>query len=241
MQMLLPRAITSAALACTLARLLSPSIATAQEPPVARLVAGKPYDEHVRKHPPVSGGDILGVVIGEGAAATGAESIFVRTPAKWAGGHVCVEVASRDGIYVAANTFDVPAAPAGSFVKLAFSSQHADLYSAATPDTFAARAAIGDCGDTDNRLLPLAWSSAAGAAAGSRLVMSVQSGQTKASVVVSPDDRHERCRRLQGPGPSLTAFDSVCEMPLPSSDVKVFVERCSFGSCTRAPIVTLAL
>ena len=119
---------------------------------------------------------------------------------------------------------------------------HVDLFQAASPQTLAVLARVDSCSARSDRLLPLAWGTPPDSGA-LRLVVSVQSGRTSASLIVN-----ESSSGQQGCAPMTegrrTAFDAVCGLELPLSErrpVSLRVRRCAFDDCTNSPLVYIDL
>lgn len=225
---------------------LAASSAWAGPLPVAQLQSGR-FNEVLRPEAPVAGYDVMGLAVDSGKEKVNALRLYVRRPSD-ATSLVCVEISSRDGGYVASNTYILPASPPGSYVEIPVTSpsplgtSHVDLFQAASPQTLAVLARVDSCSARSDRILPLAWGTPPDSGA-LRLIVSVQSGRTSASLIVnqSPSGQQACAPVMEG---RRTAFDAVCGLELPLSErrpVSLQVRRCAFDDCVNSPLVYIDL
>ena len=214
--------------------------------PVAQLQSGR-FNEVMRPEAPVAGDDIMGLTVDSGKPTVNATRLYVRRPAD-ATSLVCIEISSRDGGYVASNTYILPASPPGSYVEIPVASpsplgtSHIDLFKAASPQVLGVLARVDSCSARSDKLLPLAWGTPPDSGA-LRLIISVQSGRTSASLIVneSPPGQHACAPVTEG---RRTAFDALCGLELTPSErrpVSLRVRRCAFDDCANSPLVYIDL
>jgi len=221
--------------------LLVGTTATADEMLVARLV-GNQFTESLRSEAPVSGGDVLGLsVVADVEASTSADKIFVRRPAT-KNGRVCLEIASRDGRYVASNTYEMPEASPGAFVLAPIGTQHPEIFRGASPRNLAILARMGTCPSPDGDIVLVAWGRAPELGSPIRVTVAVQGARSKANLVVGQGATSilpcERIREERG-----TAFDALCTLTLPKGALRPLtlqLQRCAFDECTLAPATRLS-
>jgi hypothetical protein len=217
--------------------------AMAQVTPVARLVG--PFLETIRSEAPVSGGDVLGLVVVGDRLPHDAEKIFVRHSSGRAAS-VCVEMVTRDGRYVASGTFELPVTAPGEYVliPIAERTRYTSILRAAVLQDFAVRARVGRCDQAGGALIPTAWSAPPPPAGGMRLAVTVQGANSRTFLRVPPalQTTPVSCTRIYES--RHTAFDSYCVLSVPTgvtSPFKVQVERCTYGECTRSPAIEIGL
>ncbi len=219
-------------------------VAAAQPVPVAQL-QGPRFNEVVRKEAPVAGDDIVGLAIDSGRTS-GAQNLYVRRSS--AGNSlVCIEVSSIDALYVASNTYVLPAAAAGTYVQIPIAlpaplgTSHIELFTSASFRTLAVLARSGDCRSHSDELLPTSWGTPPESAT-LRLSIAVQSGRSSASILVNGSLADQRpCEPLlEG---LRTAFDALCAVSLPAGarSVGLRLRRCAFDDCANASIVNVDL
>jgi hypothetical protein len=218
--------------------------ATAQAPIVARLVTRlQTINETAKSSAPISGHfDVVGASLGKSPSDRDATNLYVRAPAGWQGGQVCVEVTTRDGLYEAADVFDVPPAPRGTYVKLEFKTQYPKLYAGATRSSFAVVARKGRCSEFGDIFLPLSWLDTPLEDADTKVVLAVQSGRSLASVIVGEDSKPVPCAPIEAN--DTTSFDAICVVPIGRPNVptlSIQIKKCAFGECPLGEKIKLAL
>jgi hypothetical protein len=219
----------------------------AQPLPVARL-KGDHFVENLRSEAPVSGGDVVGIVVGDHGAPNDARKLYVRRPAVEQS-QICIEAATIDGSYVASNTYLMPAAAPGMYVQIPIDTSrplgtsHPDLFRSATVQTVAIMARTGACAEQRSDLIPIAWGEPPAPGANLKVILAVQSGRTSSFILIGEGSGDARsCDPiLQG---RRTAFDALCSLELPSGKsgaLRLRLRRCAFDDCTNAPPVDLEL
>lgn len=239
-------------LLCQRATLASPAppapSAIASEPLVA-LLDGPRFNETIRSEAPVAGGDVLGVKIRTTPNdSLGADPLFVREP-KGGVAQICLEISSVDGSYVAANTYQMPAAPPGTYVRIPIDAPeprgtgHQERFRSARAESFAIVARTNPCGQPGTDLLPVAWGSIPSTQAALTLSIAVQSGRTDPSLIIDNDSQHaQSCEPLTAG--RLTEFDALCTITLPptaTTSLQLQLQRCAFSDCSKAPPVRVRL
>lgn len=217
--------------------------ALAQSAPSGQLIS-EPFQENLRSEAPVSGGDILGVVVS--GDRSNAEKLFLYRSTSGSD-LVCVEITTRDGRYIASNTYRLPKSSTGVFVPIPVESQypigtkHPEYYRLAALDNFAVLAQVGACTNARGNVVPVAWGKSPTTI--THLTVTVQSARTQAYLNVGEGANIQRVLCSPINKERATAFDTLCDIVLPAgakSPIRLQLERCDFGECTRAPAVRLA-
>jgi hypothetical protein len=219
----------------------------AQDVPIARL-AGASFSEAIRTEAPVSGEDILSLQVRSAKEPTSAMNLYVREPA---GGlsSICLDVATIDGGYVASNTYLIPPASPGSYVRIPvdagrpLGTGHPERFTIASAYTLAIIARRGTCAVPTVDLVPVAWGEMPKPSAEIRIVLAAQSGRSSASLLINDDPKQAHACTSLTAG-RRTIFDSLCDFSLPvghETSIRLRLQRCAFDDCTQAPLVRLLL
>lgn len=120
-----------------------PLAAAAQGPGTASLLSN-PFAESYQPEVSVSGNVIVGIMLGAASAAVVEDAIAVNATARRGEGFICLEAASRDGIYTSKNEYQVPSEAAG-LVRLPYRSQLGDVLREYASERLALLASAGRC------------------------------------------------------------------------------------------------
>jgi hypothetical protein len=174
------------------------------------------------------------VALGASAPTSGASLLYVRKPSS-GDIQICVEAATRDGSYVAANTYELEG-PIGASIIIPIQTRFPDTFRTGTFATFAISARVGACPSYHGTMLPVAWGDVGNSHA--QTTFAVQSGRQQAHLIIGEGASAIRTECAALNQPRSTAFDALCSVAssaLENRAVRVQLERCSFGECTRAP------
>ena len=208
------------------ATLAIPIIAIAQEPRSADLV-NDPFFESYQPEVSVSGNVIVGVMTPAAAMAIATNSIVVNASDDDGARKVCLKAASRDGIYLSKNEYQLPDG-AGGTILLPYESDLAEVVQAYSSGEIALTATAGSCdsGSSDYYLVSSAESDA-----GNEIVIFLNSfgatdvfyqfGTGQDASAVNPCEYISEGRR--------TTYDFYCEIAYDgndaSTDITIIRER----------------
>jgi hypothetical protein len=218
-----------------------------QQALVAKL-DGPSFRETFRVEAPVAGGDVIGLMVDPEPLRAGAQKVYVRMPRAGAS-RICLEATTIDGAYVASNTYLLPKAAPGSYVEVPLGASqplgtsHPEIFRGASAQSLAMLARTGACADTEFDVLPVAWGTPLPDGTPLRLIFSVQSGRSSASILTTLGTKATMACQPLTSG-RRTAFDALCYIDLPantSTAVQFRLQRCAFDDCSIAPPVRLAL
>ena len=204
---------------------------------IARLL-DKPFNEEADTRKRVDGSDILGLVAISKNGLKNAESLFVWLPPKLQQNIVCVQVARRDGAYVASNSFELPNITAGTLIRIPIDTAYPEFYRTATEKNFGTIARSGKCPAENGDLLILTWGNLPANDKKNELALMVQSADREVYVSVGEDPQsiRSKCEPIQE-GLSIV-FDTICKIPAPSWNhvrTQVRIERCAYSQCLKVP------
>lgn len=195
-----------------------------------------PFNEVLREAAQISGVLVAGMLLhGE---ADSAISLAAAIPPGWSGRSICVRVVTADGLYEAANEYEVSASWTGGVAELPFPTQHGDLLSTLAPDMLAVRVASGACDERQDVSALALWNAPTDGQGPTLLVNAFRAKD----VILYVDGRDDpiTCRELDVRG--MIAFDHGCALP-PGlrGEVSVTVYRLDPGRQTSADQAVLWL
>jgi hypothetical protein len=209
--------------------LLLLTIAVGQTPGVLRgtFVQGEQW----LKQPPLSGRDLTGFIVSAPHARINTRALDLYFSPRVASRRICVQFRSYDARYSALIAYVAPVSE--GWYRLDFPTKYAKDLNQYTAEQLAVIAWPGDDCEVGLGSKPQVFALRWNGATGSGMALLVNA---RARAVVAELGREEPCVRVQASG-SLTAYDSRCDVRMPSETIYVRLEGEQPGFITVHAIV----
>ncbi|MES1924496.1 hypothetical protein T31B1_04195 [Salinisphaera sp. T31B1] len=199
-----------------------------------------PFWESVQRDVDVSGIVVVGLTTGTLLSGSDLTQLSIRPPRSLAGSEVCLTVQSRDGVYLARNTYILPAQIGGDAINLPYDQSGAlDLLRQYDQMHLGISVVEGACQEPTQRFLkPYGPNTAEGS--GVNLMVN-GFGATDVFYSVSGQNMSGSCDPLRNG--RTTVFDFWCHIGLAAtqdSPVKIVVERERYGRALPPASFTVA-
>jgi hypothetical protein len=197
----------------------------------------------MRQEAPVAGRDLVGATMA-GDMSPGLRRVAIKAPANTTDTHVCLSLIAIDGLYVARNTYTLPASGRGALVDLPVPTKFPEVFSKATLETLASVVQLGPCSGAPGPVIPLVRNVELAGAAEDVLILAVNSARTDAFISIDGGAGPKRVACTPVAAARRTAFDALCRIVLPKDAAEVLtvrVERCEFGACRSSPATQIRL
>lgn len=163
-------------------------------------------------------------------------NLSAELPADWAGGQTCVTLISADGLYEAANTYEIAQDWPGGRVNIDYPSAYPDKLLPLKPEELAMLGRPGSC-DTPvaDEVIPLGWRQS-GQAEGDVVRLFINAFHADEVYLFVGEDPLAPAIPCRAPDTlTTTAFDFVCDISLQGSDDVVDIELNRVSSGQIAP------
>lgn len=199
-------------------------------------LATVPFNEVVHERAQISGPALTGV-LGELAREEDSPLLSAHIPAGWT--EICTSVLSADGLYEARNDYRIPDSWPGGAIDLPYPTQRLEQLSKLEGGTIAVLTRQGNCSAPENRFAVAYWRSEPNTTQASLLINSFRADEVVAYVGTDPDAPEISCTNIEGS--SVTAFDTMCDIALPSKvdEIEVELLRIRAGQADPAEYITI--
>lgn len=199
-------------------------------------LATDPFNEVLHERSQISGPALTGV-LGEIARDSEAPLLSAHIPAGWT--EICTSVLSADGLYEARNDYRIPNGWAGGTINLPYPTQRLERLNTLDGGTVAVLTRQGNCSAPENKFAIAYWRSDPDATQASLLVNSFRADEVVAYVGNDPNAPEIACTNIKGS--SMTAFDTMCDIALPTQGAEIEVEllRIRAGQTDPAEYITI--